>query len=276
MQFIQIPQKLIWEKAFLSLRKRIDEHIKEKKRIALFLSGGSVVNLYGQLSKWIEGVAGNAITFAQVDERFQPNNREQVTYNIEQRRENINAEVMGATGLWTACEKKEIPYYCVSQEGSLKKSSQEYNQIVERLFHEYDYKIAILGIGQDGHTAGLLPRYQKKWDVDSYVVGYESTGKFPKRITLTQNTLRKLDYALVVAVGEEKRKVVTSVMLNSPACRRGRFQHLNKIPNSIRRIQDPEYIEGQVRDDNQSNINNLPAIILHRIKKVDLYSDQKT
>ena len=41
------------------------------------------------------------------------------------------------------------------------------------------------------------------------------------------------------------------VTLNLPACRRGRFQGLEmlEIPKSIRQAQDPEFIEGQVRDD---------------------------
>lgn len=215
----QYKEKEIYDEALKKLCFVITGVFQQKKRVLIFLSGGSSIKLYLKLSNWIskQKDIGRYLTFAQVDERFRP----------EGSKNNVNAEVIKDTGLWKICKVGNIPYYLISQEGSLEKAVDEYNQTVERLFKVYDYKIAVLGIGENGHTAGLLPGYRQKWDLPRFVAGYENNGKFKKRISLTPKALKGLDYVMVIALGDNKRNLVEKLL------KKGKDIDCDKFPAAI-------------------------------------------
>lgn len=213
----------LWQKAYKTL---LDE-LKHHEKSLMLLSGGSVVSLYPSISEYIKFQTPQ-MALGLVDERFQPLNKE-----------DMNATVISQTGLWDCAISAKVPYHVIGQEGPLERVALTYNTVVTKLFEEYPHKIAILGIGEDSHTAGLLPGYQKGWDRDRYVVGYRNEGRFPQRISLTPDALRKLDYALVIAMGEKKREALTNIMLS----------------------------------ENKANINIYPGAILQSCKKVDIYTD---
>lgn len=74
--------------------------------------------------------------------------------------------------------------------------------------------LATLGIGEDGHIAGIMPYPENpEWfesifaDPERFVVGYDATGKnpFPLRVTVTLSFLRnQVDAAIVYVVGKRK------------------------------------------------------------------------
>lgn len=223
----------IYPNAAELLIKSLKSHQKEK--ILILLSGGSVVKVYKVMSYELSVISSEKMAIAQVDERF---------FGKEQRTENkkqINADQIGRVGLWEMCRKRKIPYYLVSQEGKLTESAEEYDQTISKLFKEYTYKIAVLGIGEDGHTAGLLPGYEKAWNTDKLVTGYENNGEFRQRISLTPDALSQLDYGIVVAIGEKKRRAIETAL-------------------------DPI---------NQKYLDKYPAAILQKMKEVDLFTDIK-
>ncbi len=314
--FHQSGEKEIYDKALKKLCFIITEAFKQKKKVLIFLSGGSSVNLYAKLADWIafkKDIGGN-LAFAQVDERFQPGkNVAGSKYYVASRlNKNINAEAIRETGLWNVCKDNKIPYFLISQEGSLDEAANGYNKIISDLFDpptrksptrfadsafvatsakeaatarrvvrsldvetfsasadfssdeaylknsrplgcesfkKYDYKIAVLGIGEDGHTAGLIPGYEKAWNIDRCIVGYnlgQNTAyavfcqqKFRHRITVTPKLLEKLDYALITARGEKKK----------------------------------ETIQNALKKENLKDLNKYPAAIIQKIKEVDIFAD---
>lgn len=304
--FYQYSADLVWQKAGKHLIEKLEKEKKENKRILLFLSGGSVVQLYGQLAKLIrEGdFKSNQLTITQVDERYSRNQKTKINKDWDLRAlslrgvptvrrddaaisvieiassstrndklnrnllrnfyKDINAENIRQTGLWEACKEKKIPYHLISQEGTLEGSAEGYNKIISKLFSRYDFKMAILGIGKDCHTAGLIPGFEKSWNINDYVVGYKldsnhgqnsaaaefcqqksvknSIGRINKRITLTPFALKQLDYALVGVVGEEKR----------------------------------EALKNALNPDNREKLDQYPAAIIQKIKKVDVITPLKS
>lgn len=74
--------------------------------------------------------------------------------------------------------------------------------------------VALIGVGTDGHTAGIMrypddePYFDKTFvDTDRWVVGYDATGRNPYalRATATIPFIRDcVDHAVCVAVGSEK------------------------------------------------------------------------
>lgn len=240
----------IWQKSSDCLLELLGTY--KKNKVLLLLSGGSVVNLYKKLAEYLQSVdiKENSLVFAQVDERFQPGSNNPIIKlsNNQVSNENINSIQIGKTGLWEACRKKNIPYYLIPQEGTLDEAANNYNETLKNLFEHFSYKIGVLGIGEDGHTAGLLPGFEKFWNTQKYVVGYELGQNNPRglsgqqnlrqRITVTPKALWQLDHAIIVAGGEKKREA------------------LEKIKDM--RIKD---------------MNKYPAVILRKIKKVDLFTD---
>lgn len=212
--FHYLTHEKIWDGGAQFLIQKLKER-SEKKLI--FLSGGSVVRLYKTLGHVLrEGeIDPSHIAFAQADERFQPKSELRIEkQELRINKDEINSYQIEKTGLWDVCRKKKIPYYLISQEGTCRQSAKGYNEIIKELLGKYPYHLAILGVGEDGHTAGLLPGYERLWNIDRFIVGYEiekrqnETAVFKKRVTLTPKTLSELDFALVVASGEKKRRAI--------------------------------------------------------------------
>ncbi len=215
----------LWQEAAKFLTKQI---VPDKKMV-LLLSGGSSTKIYPALGEYLQK-GSYQIALAQVDERFQPESQE-----------SVNSYDIGRTNLWKVCDERKIPYFLVSQEKTLAEASSQYNEILNRLFRDYPLKIAVLGIGPDGHTAGLLPGYEKVWNTNQYVVGYQNSGLYPKRISITPKAIKELDYGLVIAVGEAKKEPIKKALAGK----------------------------------NVKDLNRCPASILRQIKRADLFTDVK-
>jgi len=236
----------IWAGALEKLTRKIEEN--KDRKILLLLSGGSVVAMYGRLGEFLKEYDGK-IALGQVDERFRPKAKFKMQNAKCKINVDINKERIGETGLWNICEERGIPYFTVSGEGTLIESANEYNETMRQCFNEYNFKIAVLGIGEDGHTAGLIPGYGREWDREKLVVGYKLNHesriknqelRIKERITMTPRALRKLDDALVAAFGEKKKDALVRI----------------------------------VRDEKHHNIDQTPGIIIREIKSVDLITDQ--
>lgn len=211
------PEQTIWNEAITWIQDRVEQLGKEKQTVVVFLSGGSLVQIYKEAIGNRQKAIGNVV-FAQVDERFQPKEAA-----------DINAQTIERTGIHLDTK--------ISQLGTWNVSADMYNRDVAALFSSNIYRIALLGIGSDGHTAGLLPGYEREWNRDCFAVGYQNTGTFPNRITLTPKALSMMHEAVVVAVGEEKCDAIQKI------------------------IREEECM------------NTLPGIILHKIPEVTLFTD---
>jgi 6-phosphogluconolactonase/glucosamine-6-phosphate isomerase/deaminase len=66
-----------------------------------------------------------------------------------------------------------------------------------------DIVIAQLGIGDDGHTAGILPNSPACDQTDNLVVAYSSVPY--ERITVTFKTLKRIDIAFALVYGDTKK-----------------------------------------------------------------------
>lgn len=258
----QYPETNLWGKSSSFLTGYLERLVRQDESVLVFLSGGSVVRMYPAIGHQLSVISSRLsvskkIAFAQVDERFQPNQLSEIRNQLSVKNE-INAYQIEQTGLWKACDELGIPYYLISQKGSLKSATDSYSKETSLLWERYEKKIGILGIGEDGHTAGLLPGYRDLWDTErrknkgntgdkgnkgdsgGLVVGYRNEGTFPQRISLTLAAIRMLDAAVVVATGENKKQALQSIV--NPA--------------------------------NKESINTYPGVILQDIPHVDLFTDQ--
>lgn len=194
----------------LSLAKKILYESVDKDTV-LFLSGGLTPKpLYQELSREKRLNPG---AVAMVDERYG-----------ESFHPNSNGEMIKDTGLISYFKNHMIPFNEILRlhlEGVRLKL--EYNKTVKQLLSKFSKKIAIMGIGEDGHTAGitsnrenfknpLFNKNRKDLLVDSFR-DYKSMddGGFGERITLTFKALSKMDLLLVLVFGKNKKSALTNM-----------------------------------------------------------------
>ena len=81
--------------------------------------------------------------------------------------------------------------------------------------------VALLGVGQDGHTASLFPDSSALEERERWVLAVKapSTSPPPDRITLTLPVLSAAREVYYLCAGAEKREVVTEILSDSPAGR---------------------------------------------------------
>jgi 6-phosphogluconolactonase/glucosamine-6-phosphate isomerase/deaminase len=95
----------------------------------------------------------------------------------------------------------------------------QYDETVRYLFNYFQKSVAILGIGADGHVAGIpaLEGISQKIldDKSSLVSFYDLEESFyKKRITLTFLGLSKLDQIIVLVFGKDKQKALKLMFQN--------------------------------------------------------------
>lgn len=207
-KIIKTDRRSIWHKTADIISEKIEAAISGSRKTLLLLSAGSAVNIYPFLAEKLENLSikPHFLTIAQADERFQPENKEEI--NVYQ------------------IEKSGLTFYAVDQKGTVEESAQKYDQTIYKLYKNTDFRIAVLGIGDDGHTAGLLPGYRKLWDKDTFAVGYENKGRFPQRITLTPKALQQCNFAVVCLAGKTKKQVLWKLERESE-------EDLNIFPASL-------------------------------------------
>lgn len=164
----------------------------------LLLSGGSAVAAYTAVADAVLREELPSLAIGQIDERYgEPGHDDSNELAIEQ-----------STGLVSASQAISTPYFSMLNHGGpMTELADRYDEIL-RMEMKKRQVMAVLGIGPDGHTAGILPMDGEKFDEvfqpGRLVVGYEAPGPYPRRITVTPNLLLHCSTVIVVVAGEQK------------------------------------------------------------------------
>ena len=185
----------------------------------VLLSGGSAIASYSLLANRIRSGEIKNVKIGLVDERYgEPNHP------------NSNAKAIEAqTGLWSACQQAGIEYRTILQGEPMIKEVKEYEDWLSRAMEACPVRFGVLGIGLDGHTAGILPQPREEFDqlfqTDKLVVGYDSKAKFSQRITLTPHAIRQFTHTLLLAGDGKKQAFDIAANINP--------DHLHNTPAAI-------------------------------------------
>jgi len=165
------------------------------KETVLFLSGGSTPKpLYQKLALERKLKIG---ALAMVDDRYSLHEQYSNEFMIRE------------SGLVQYIEKLGGVFFPVLEYGlSLPKTAEKYDNTVSFLLDKFPKRIAILGIGTDGHIASLPPESSKikvqNLEFVSFTHSFPTEPKVP-RITLTTKTLSLMDLLIILTFGKEKR-----------------------------------------------------------------------
>jgi 6-phosphogluconolactonase/glucosamine-6-phosphate isomerase/deaminase len=210
MQFVKTSGQ---SKGTRELTKRLNKELSGGKRVLWLLSGGSNIAITTKVMAALPHEATKNLAIFLLDERYGE------TGHLDS-----NAKQLYDAGF----QAKEAVFVPVLVPGfSLEETRERYAEACKRALEHADVVIAQIGIGSDGHIAGILP-HSAAADADGWVAAYQ-TPHFT-RVTLTFDAMRKITVAYVMAFGKEKEPTLLqlrdekSSLIDQPA------QFLKELP----------------------------------------------
>lgn len=190
--------------------------LKSNKKVLFFLTGGSAIAVGAKVAELLRNISDKNLiknlTISLTDERYGPLGHKDSNWR------QLTEKGFKLQGT------KLIP---ILDGSDMVSTTQKFNENLEREFKRADYKIGLFGIGQDGHTAGILPK-SSAVNAGAYAFGYK-TEKF-ERITITPKMIEKLDEAIIWAQGENKWPIIKNLLEENISVQKQPAQILKKVP----------------------------------------------
>jgi 6-phosphogluconolactonase len=193
------------EEAALRLSRALRSAVTRTGRAAIALSGGNTPrDAYARLAREA-GVDWTKIDVFWVDERAVPPTDDRSNYRW------AKATLLDAAGIGP-----ERVHRMRAEAPDLGVAAREYEALV-RASVPLDgdgvpaIDVAVLGIGEDGHTASLFPGRSEVDIVDRLVTAVPASGGLEARLTLTVPAIEHVKHVFVLAVGAGKRRALERV-----------------------------------------------------------------
>ena len=175
----------------------IESFSSYKKPISLGLAGGETPSLtYSLLSESPKII--NTIDFWLTDERWV--NHESGESNIKMIKESFNLENLNIIHPHYSGTNPEL-------------DAEWYTEKLLSNIHRFTH--AILGVGEDGHTASLFPSSSALEEDESKIISTTTKGNSMIRLTATMNFLAKVENVYLLVTGENKKNIVTEIVKNT-------------------------------------------------------------
>lgn len=180
---------------------RLIEQYKDTPTL-LLISGGSAMELLESINM---DHVGQQLTVSVLDERFSEDAKINNFLQLQKSDFYIQALQKDCSFIGTAPRPGETHQQLAERFETRLKAWREENPA--------GIILTTLGMGSDGHTAGIMPFpedkifFEKTFCSDSWVAAYNAAGKnpYPLRITTTITFLKQITAAVAFITGEEKR-----------------------------------------------------------------------
>lgn len=203
-----------WQTAASALAERLSTEL-QTGRATWLLSGGS--NLAPAVAAMAAIPAGltERLTIMLIDER----------YGLPGHKDSNYQQLLDA-----GFNHQQATLLPVLQEGmTLDETAQRYDQLLARRLDGSSCVVGQLGIGADGHIAGILPQ-SPAIHADGLVTAY-SAGPY-QRITVTFQALRRLSAAYVLVFGDSKQPALHKLQAEDLALDTQPAQILKQLPEA--------------------------------------------
>jgi len=217
MQFIKSADSSIGEN---DLANSLVEELN-KGPVLWLISGGSNIALEVQILKKISPPLTKNLNIMLVDERLGPSGHKYSNYQ-----QLLDSGLkLGQANFPNVLENYSSPLEALSR----------YNEVFTDLANKSSTIIGQLGIGTDGHIAGILPGSQA---ISSAKIAITYDSPPYKRLTLTLKSLKNINQVYVFCFGLDKRPALERLLRSS------------------------------------EDVDSLPSKVLCEIKNVKVYNDQ--
>lgn len=209
-QFVKADPK----KAISLMTTRLKAELKKQQRVLWVVPGGSNIPVVAKIMKALPDQATTRLAIMLSDERFGPLDHP-----------DSNMKQLYDAGF----ESKRASVLPVLRPGvAVAETTELYGEAARIAFEAADVIIVQLGMGADGHIAGILPGSIATHPSNEWTVAYE-TPEFA-RITLTPFALRHASEAVVATFGDAKRKALQSLRNTSLSLSEQPAQLLKELP----------------------------------------------
>jgi len=214
----------------------ISQKLRAKPAFSLLLSGGNTPkNLYNTLAgdKLKYNISWDKINVFFGDERFVPFNDEH------------NNGRMANELLLKSCGIPSSQVHFIDTGISREQSALQYDNTLRRHFGEngITFDLALLGIGNDGHTLSLFPGKKDVYEREKWVITSEAPEPPVERISLTAKIVNRSECIAFLVSGKSKAGILDKVI-------RGKYdpvlypvQIIKNNPDNIHLFTDRDAIE---------------------------------
>lgn len=183
--------------------KEVLYELSDSKTIVYLSGGRTPKDLYSEFAREEQLLAG---AVGQIDER----------YGVPLH-DTSNQKMMQEAGLLRYLQMRDIRFYPILQGKSREEAAGEYDKTVRELNTIYQQSIGILGVGMDGHTAGIAgnrkdfqnPMFDESQRHVCVSHFNDEKGMYKERISMTFLGLSMLDVLIVLVFGDDKKEAVT-------------------------------------------------------------------
>lgn len=169
------------------LASLLSKKLHAGQKVLWLVSGGSAIGVQAAVAQKLAGHDLSKLTVTLADERFGPVGH---TDSNWQKLQDTGFSLDGATLL------------PVLTGAGMEVTADQFAKNLANSYAKADFRLALLGLGPDGHTAGILPGTPATV-APGWAVAYH-TSQFD-RITMTAGAITKLDEVVMYAMGETKR-----------------------------------------------------------------------
>lgn len=169
---------------------RLQTELSHNKKVLWLLSGGSNIDIEAAALQLIPLELQSRLTISLNDERYGSYGHKDS--NLQQFQEALQSDTKAT--IIPVLQKDNL---------SLEATTNAFSVAINTAIESADVVISQLGMGSDGHIAGILPE-SPAIDATDAVTSYISE-QF-QRITITFETLRHIQATYVFAFGDDKRK----------------------------------------------------------------------
>lgn len=168
--------------------------LDDNKRVVFFISGGSALEQEAKIiTNLLKSSNLSKLSILPIDERFgKPNH--------------INSNVASLKKL--IGDINDLPIHDVLINEALDNTKNKYDSLVKDILDDDYISFALIGIGEDGHIAGILNNSPAETSSD-LVEAYISEPF--TRITLTKNAIKKIGNIYVSSFGQNKAPILTEL-----------------------------------------------------------------
>jgi 6-phosphogluconolactonase/glucosamine-6-phosphate isomerase/deaminase len=205
-----------WEDGVADLTERLVRELAASRRVLWLVSGGSNVPASVQIMDNIPSKLKTSLGVMPADERYGPPGHKDSNW----------AQLMKA-----GFKPGKATLLPVLQDNlSFEQTISSYDKLANQAFGDYEVIIAQLGIGDDGHIAGILAGSPAVGDTPALATGYRSPPL--SRLTLTFAGLRRVNAAYAFAFGNTKHRALSSLRDQTLALKQQPAQILKELPEA--------------------------------------------
>ncbi|KXK25734.1 MAG: Glucosamine-6-phosphate deaminase [candidate division WS6 bacterium OLB20] len=188
------------------LASLLETSLAEHDHVLLLLAGGSAADVYNELPTYIdEHLDYTKLMVMMGDERW----------DTDPEHEHSDWVQFRNTSFYHFLRERGARLVDILGGKSHQEEADAFNALLEEALASGYFVISMLGIGTDGHTAGILPAenpaFADTFFVDELAVAHELDTIHPRRITITPAMIKQADAVFCYVRGEKKARIISDL-----------------------------------------------------------------